>query len=378
MRILFDFNNVVNRPWGVPLATIDDLKAFSSIGNLELSLYMSTKEFETAKLNLNRNELKLKNNIDFTLNLTRASNRKLWLSQFFETREIPNIDYFFAYHFPAVKIKHAKRIVRIHDPFLKSKKLNREFFTIDSYKNKSARIIRSIAFEKIKMESILVCISRVTAEQLELRTDINSERLHIIPNSFNCKSIQQIELLKNTDKLKDDYFLVIGGLRGNKRPNIIINAWSEHFNDLPKLLVIGSVPLSMLNKKALNALNKGRLIFREQVSQNELNALCANANAMIFASLHEGFGRPIIEALIHGVPSLANDLPIFREINPGGVEFFSLNDPNSLVLLLKKYQHKISFEQSKNLIRRAQVYSHTNIGKQWKDLLDKYRDIKVL
>ena len=378
MKILIDFNDVVNRPWGVPLATIDDLKAISTVDNFQLSLFMSNEEFNSTKFPLNNDELRLKNGKFCTINPLRPSNKKLWLSQFYKTIKDQNIDFFFAYHFPAIKIKGAQRIVRVHDPFFKSKKLRYEFFSTDSNKNKIARIIRATAFEKIKKESIIVCISKFTAEQLQLRTDISSERLHVIPNSFDCKSIDQIKLLKKAMRLDAEYFLIIGGLRVNKRPNIIINTWSKYFNELPKLVVVGHVPLSTLNKEALNAIEKGRLVFRGQVSQNELRILCANSNAMIFASLYEGFGRPIIEALIHGVPSLANDLPIFREIDPGGVEFFSLNDPQSLVSLLKKYQNKISFKHSKILMDSAKIYSHARVGEQWKNLLSNYKDFKIL
>lgn len=47
---------------------------------------------------------------------------------------------------------------------------------------------------------------------------------------------------------------------------------------------------------------------------------------MHMASYAEGFGLPIIEAQQQGVPVIASDIPVFREIAGNDAEFFSLGD----------------------------------------------------
>src|SRR5690606_31533891 len=55
-----------------------------------------------------------------------------------------------------------------------------------------------------------------------------------------------------------------------------------------------------------------------------------NARALVFPSLDEGFGLPVIEALQNGLPVIASDIPVLREI---GKDMLMYIDPyDSLTL----------------------------------------------
>ena len=112
------------------------------------------------------------------------------------------------------------------------------------------------------------------------------------------------------------------------------------------------------------------LILKEFVNESDLENLRINANAMIFASKYEGFGRPVIEALLSGVPSIANDLEVFKEISLDCVDFFSLSNPMSIEPALLQYSEKIDKNKSQFLVEKAQIYSYKSIGRQWKSILD--------
>jgi len=47
---------------------------------------------------------------------------------------------------------------------------------------------------------------------------------------------------------------------------------------------------------------------------------------LIAASEGEGFGLPLIEAAQHGVPIIARDLPVFREVAGDGAYYFNGKD----------------------------------------------------
>jgi glycosyltransferase involved in cell wall biosynthesis len=52
----------------------------------------------------------------------------------------------------------------------------------------------------------------------------------------------------------------------------------------------------------------------------------ASARALLFPSLVEGYGLPLVEALQVGTPVIASDLPVFREIGQGVPDFLDPRD----------------------------------------------------
>lgn len=74
--------------------------------------------------------------------------------------------------------------------------------------------------------------------------------------------------------------------------------------------------------KASPALGE-RLHWAPKSSDAELRALYRGGAGLLMASNHEGFGLPIIEAAQAGLPVLARDLPVFREIAGENARYFS-------------------------------------------------------
>lgn len=66
------------------------------------------------------------------------------------------------------------------------------------------------------------------------------------------------------------------------------------------------------------------------VSDELLTALYDNAALVAVPSLGEGYGLPIVEALRHGRPVLARDLPVFRELQQPGLHYFQSDAPDIL------------------------------------------------
>lgn len=58
----------------------------------------------------------------------------------------------------------------------------------------------------------------------------------------------------------------------------------------------------------------------------QLDAVLRNATALVQPSRHEGFGMPVVEAQVRGVPVIATDIPIFREIAAKGSLLVALDD----------------------------------------------------
>ncbi|CAH1746777.1 FkbM family methyltransferase [Thauera humireducens] len=66
-----------------------------------------------------------------------------------------------------------------------------------------------------------------------------------------------------------------------------------------------------------------RLFWLAAISDEFLEEVYARADCLIAASMAEGFGLPLIEAAQHGLPIIARDIPVFREIAGAHAYYFS-------------------------------------------------------
>lgn len=75
---------------------------------------------------------------------------------------------------------------------------------------------------------------------------------------------------------------------------------------------------------------KKRLHWLRDANDAELQGVYQLADCLIAASYGEGFGLPLVEAARHGLPTLARDIAVFREVAPAGTRFFTADDADTL------------------------------------------------
>lgn len=73
-----------------------------------------------------------------------------------------------------------------------------------------------------------------------------------------------------------------------------------------------------------------RLTWVEGVSDEYLEALYGACSCLVAASRGEGFGLPLVEAAQHGLPIIARDLPVFREVAGEHAHYFHDDSPDGL------------------------------------------------
>lgn len=95
-------------------------------------------------------------------------------------------------------------------------------------------------------------------------------------------------------------------------------------------------------------LNRKLFIFN-RLNDSGLEYAYAHACALVFPSHAEGFGLPLVEAMQRGVPVMASDIPVFREIGGDYVAYFDLAAPKALVRLVEQHQGNGQFPAAKPL-----------------------------
>jgi O-antigen biosynthesis alpha-1,2-rhamnosyltransferase len=90
-----------------------------------------------------------------------------------------------------------------------------------------------------------------------------------------------------------------------------------------------------------------RMFMFNGANDSSLNFAYAHTKALVFPSFVEGFGLPLVEAMQHGLPAFASDIPVFREVGGEFLSYFDLADPNSLAKKIQEFEGSGVFPASR-------------------------------
>ena len=96
----------------------------------------------------------------------------------------------------------------------------------------------------------------------------------------------------------------------------------------------------------------GSLVFHQGVSDEEYAEILSGALALVTASLNEGFGLPLIEAMAGGTPVAVSDIEIFREIGAAAAEYFDPKSPQSFADAIRRLEDTGEWQRRSELSRR--------------------------
>jgi glycosyltransferase involved in cell wall biosynthesis len=153
-----------------------------------------------------------------------------------------------------------------------------------------------------------ICVSQNTANDLlKFYPHIDQSLINIIYNGvdqiFNPASKLEILEIKENLGIELPYFLLVGSrmsLKGYKNAILFFKVLAQ-WNDSPKIAVVcvgGELDL----EQELLILADAVKIHLVRVDDKDLRAIYSGAIALIYPSLYEGFGLPIVEAMACGCP----------------------------------------------------------------------------
>ncbi len=158
---------------------------------------------------------------------------------------------------------------------------------------------------------------------------------------------------------KKQYFLVLGTIEPRKNHALLLQAWRQMLNTLPlqevpELVVIGQSGWDCAHIEEQlkdTPLFMGKINWIPQCDDGELAKWMQSACALLFPSYVEGFGMPVIEALLANTPVIANDLPVFRESAKDIPEYVSVDQLGKWVEQIVLYSAPHSHRRNAQLLR---------------------------
>ena len=144
---------------------------------------------------------------------------------------------------------------------------------------------------------------------------------------------------KGVFNLDEPFVLFVGKRGGYKKFDIIPDAVKKVKN--LKLLVVGGGAFSDEEIINLEKALPGRYYKLDGIDNAGLNILYNNAVSLIYTSLYEGFGIPLIEAMKAGCPVITNDLSSLGEVAGNAALFLNNLTSDALYEALSKLDDEI-------------------------------------
>ncbi|MDR3527567.1 MAG: glycosyltransferase family 1 protein [Rhizomicrobium sp.] len=226
----------------------------------------------------------------------------------------------------------------------------------------------------------VVTVSEFSRIRLAQRLGIDVKRIDVIWNgvdkNFAPHSSAEIDVVKNAVGIGGArYFASLSTLEPRKNLSLVLRAWQLAQPFLPKdmkLLIIGKKgAASVFREDRCVDTNIENVVYTGYLSEKMLPALLGGAEAVLYPSLYEGFGLPVVEAMACGAPVMTTRLASLPEIAGDAAIYVDAEDPQSLAdqLICMAKSADFRSEYSGRGIERVKLFSWPEAAKRMDAIL---------
>ncbi len=181
----------------------------------------------------------------------------------------------------------------------------------------------------VRVASGIVCNSQATLKALEYLC--HDQRWTLPPTMGALLAPDLPRAVPSARPVAQAYFVFVSTIEPRKNHVMILRVWqmlaAQWGKSAPRLIIIGQRGWDygeVTDMLEASGVLKRLVTEVDACSDAQLVNYLQHAQALLFPSFTEGFGMPVAEALAHGVPVIASDLPVFREFAGPIPEYLSL------------------------------------------------------
>ena len=187
-----------------------------------------------------------------------------------------------------------------------------------------------------KKAAHVCCVSETTRKAVLEQKLMPAERCSVVLNGL---TEYPVRAPVSTSGNSDVYILHVGSTIPRKRIDFLLKVFHAIQTEVApkaKLIRVGGA-FNEAQQALVQRLGIGPSIeVMPFLPAQELAIVYSEAALLLLTSDAEGFGFPIIEALSHGTPVLASDLPVLREVGGNAARFAPLDDISAWVTSAKE------------------------------------------
>lgn len=260
-------------------------------------------------------------------------------------------------------------VVTIHDAI---------FMRYPSYYKRLDRWMYQRKFEDAcKRADKIIAISKQTADDCIKYFNADASKIEIVyqgcdPQFYDKPSIEDIARVKQKYNLADRFILSVGTIEERKNLENIVKALPYVPADT-KLVAIGRATIYTAKVIATIKLLglEDRVKFIHNADFRDFPAIYAQSKILLYTSLFEGFGIPVLEGLNSGIPVITSDVSSMPEaggdaamyVNPMDHKDIAdkidtlLSSPTLCATMVEKgYKHAQDFREDKVADRVFDIY----------------------
>lgn len=285
------------------------------------------------------------------------------------------------------KVDDIKYVLTIHDLALFRLKKTAALYN---------EIINKIYCKKsAEQADSIIAISNSTKSDLVNLFKINPDKIPVIyngvslyPYSYVATRVSNSEFKPLSDKfgINQQYFLFVGTIEPRKNLVNAVKAFNlfKSTTGFPhKYVIAGGKGWrdKKIHQEIENSPYKNDIILTGYVSSKEKELLYRNALCLLFPSLYEGFGLPIIESLSVGTPVITSNVSAMPEVGGDVCEYVDPLNVNEICNAMSNIKHKWDEKGISEiaLVRQSKKFDSNDFGHATYDAILKtahQKDIK--
>lgn len=207
-----------------------------------------------------------------------------------------------------------------------------------------------LRFERIKkLADLAITISKSAERDFrEFAPGVKTEVVYPAADErfFKQLSGQEKDKVLQKYQLEAGYWLYVGTLEPRKNLERVIKAFIEA-NTGRKLVLVGISGWKNSGLWSVIRKHQDQIIVTGYVADEDLPGIYQGAFGFIYASLYEGFGIPIVEAMASGVPVLSADNSSLQEVGGTASVYVSANSEEEIADGLKELSQNTRLRRKK-------------------------------
>ena len=221
--------------------------------------------------------------------------------------------------------KSAKRIVTVHDMICE--KFRKQYPSRE-------RICRMKALAVSRADHV-ICVSQNTKRDLIDLLGVDQEKISVVYHGYKFG----LSVPEKPASVVKPYILFVGLRGGHKNFESLLRAYS-HSAKLRRELSLVCFGGGSFTREELHLMSMlgvpATTVVQTSGNDNVLAGLYSSAAALVYPSLYEGFGLPLLEAMSLGCPVICSDASSFPEVVGDAAVMFDPEDVDDIQAAVEK------------------------------------------